>query len=668
MGVILMKKIILTILVIIIMSSSAFGSEDTNKAQATIQHIFPIWSNSDIVLDEPTQSAEQWSWFVKNEVDNTGEPVYDVKFTVETDIPMTWYESPTSENPPIYVWDHGIDVLEQYHYNVIGGVQGIERNPGFTVKRTVTPTLLSELETLQTIEIEVVFNSFPSEGDMGLLVSIGSGKHISLIGIHEQLMTVELISQNDVVGWWKRPLDGMYEWQSSNDEITLGVVYKFIAEIKTIKSPKMIGDFEYKPGVQVDMMEQYNPEQSVIGNSVSLSHPDGVAVIFEAANVIEWQPDTRISWPVFLNDMVPNFYPCGDDQYCIFEDRDNDGIPDEEDNCPDNYNRGQWDWDDDGLGNACDPDDDNDGVVDWEDNCKWSPNPDQLNTDGDNRGDVCDNDDDNDNVLDTEDNCPLVYNPGQEDTDEDGIADACDNCPNVYNPPEPARYEFVEQANINLAVDLLGGTDFEFNLNEGFNIDNAYLWYLQFPEEGEIILNLLTAKNGIDWLVEEEVPFTGDYTSAEGLKFALTSEDDDIVRGISCENAKDSDFYIEDEDEFPPGILVDFSPFEIPFTSTCARLESDPSKIWEIRNFIADGSASFDVYRYYPAEQLDTDYDGIGDACEFLCDPNADWKNHGAYVSCVTKEAQELVKQGIITGKEKGEIVSNAAQSDVGKK
>ncbi len=38
------------------------------------------------------------------------------------------------------------------------------------------------------------------------------------------------------------------------------------------------------------------------------------------------------------------------------------------------------------------------------------------------------------------------------------------------------------------------------------------------------------------------------------------------------------------------------------------------------------------------------------------CDPNAQWKNHGAYVSCVAKQ-----KPG-------GQVVSEAAKSDVGKK
>jgi hypothetical protein len=44
------------------------------------------------------------------------------------------------------------------------------------------------------------------------------------------------------------------------------------------------------------------------------------------------------------------------------------------------------------------------------------------------------------------------------------------------------------------------------------------------------------------------------------------------------------------------------------------------------------------------------------------------WKNHGEYVSCVTQAAQDMVDAGLITEDEKGDIVSDAAQSDCGQK
>ena len=61
-----------------------------------------------------------------------------------------------------------------------------------------------------------------------------------------------------------------------------------------------------------------------------------------------------------------------------------------------------------------------------------------------------------------------------------------------------------------------------------------------------------------------------------------------------------------------------------------------------------------------------------GCAISQLCpceQPEGDkWKNHGAYVSCVSHAANDFVDLGLLTESEKGEIVSSAAQSSCGKK
>lgn len=129
-------------------------------------------------------------------------------------------------------------------------------------------------------------------------------------------------------------------------------------------------------------------------------------------------------------------------------DSDGDGVADEVDNCPEDYNPGQDDGDTDGVGNLCD-------------NCPEVPNSDQTDSDGDGNGDACDLcegfddslDEDSDGVpdgcdicaghddnVDTDgdtvpDGCDIC--PGHDDLvdfDDDTVPDSCDNCPETFNP------------------------------------------------------------------------------------------------------------------------------------------------------------------------------------------------------------------------------------------
>ncbi|VEN56410.1 unnamed protein product [Callosobruchus maculatus] len=126
-------------------------------------------------------------------------------------------------------------------------------------------------------------------------------------------------------------------------------------------------------------------------------------------------------------------------------DEDRDGVGDECDNCPRHFNPNQEDQDQNGYGDVCDGalDTDRDGVSDNNDNCRTVPNPNQRDTDRDGKGDACDKDIDDDGIYNRDDNCIFKYNPDQRDSNNDGYGDACqddfdddgiinvnDNCPN----------------------------------------------------------------------------------------------------------------------------------------------------------------------------------------------------------------------------------------------
>ncbi len=77
-------------------------------------------------------------------------------------------------------------------------------------------------------------------------------------------------------------------------------------------------------------------------------------------------------------------------------------------------------------------DTDGDGVPDTTDNCPTVANADQADADNDGTGDACEPDSDSDGVIDDNDNCPSVANADQADADSDGLGNACDT--NSYAP------------------------------------------------------------------------------------------------------------------------------------------------------------------------------------------------------------------------------------------
>jgi len=130
----------------------------------------------------------------------------------------------------------------------------------------------------------------------------------------------------------------------------------------------------------------------------------------DPSSFIEWIPPqdgiyfVRVTQP---NDFTP--YGSYDLRINQPSDGDGDGVPDEEDVCPEVPDPGQEDGDSDGLGDACD-------------SCPNDP----------------DNDADSDGLCADVDNCPVVANAGQEDGDSDGLGDVPTST-TAPPPPTPGR-------------------------------------------------------------------------------------------------------------------------------------------------------------------------------------------------------------------------------------
>ncbi len=141
---------------------------------------------------------------------------------------------------------------------------------------------------------------------------------------------------------------------------------------------------------------------------------------------------------------------------CIDPDDDNDGILDEEDNCPAVSNANQLDFDKDGEGNACDADDDDDGDPDVLDCAPLEPLANHDATE------VCDG---------VDNNCNNQVDEGFADFDKDGLANCIDEDDDNDGDLDVTDCNPTNKQVYNGAPELCDGLDNDCNdkVDEGFS-------------------------------------------------------------------------------------------------------------------------------------------------------------------------------------------------------
>ncbi|MCB1215551.1 MAG: thrombospondin type 3 repeat-containing protein, partial [Deltaproteobacteria bacterium] len=170
---------------------------------------------------------------------------------------------------------------------------------------------------------------------------------------------------------------------------------------------------------------------------------DGLGNVCDPDQDNDGIPNQEDNCPLVANAYQQDFDQDGRGDACD-SDIDNDGKPNDEDSC---------DFSSPGvhvlIEGPCSyaptlenppPDQDQDGIVDEEDNCPEVANHDQTNTDHDEFGDLCDSDDDNDGLSDEEENNSdqTCLKANNWDSDGDGILDGADDYPcDENNQPLP---------------------------------------------------------------------------------------------------------------------------------------------------------------------------------------------------------------------------------------
>jgi len=293
-------------------------------------------------------------------------------------------------------------------------------------------------------------------------------------------------------------------------------------------------------------------------------------------------------------------------------------------------------------------------------------------------------DTDLDGVLNVDDNCPNIPNPLQSDVDMDGAGDLCDDCPNddtdMCDPMGSAAEEIdaatggtVMTPDGMLTLDIEPG---ELTSDETISVTEI------MPGDPEVDL-ILGPNTGLGLIVAAYDLKPDDLMFNPTATLTIVAD----VTSLNATQRMNLDLYIFDDvamaflplgavciiTEAPPGTFTATCTAEISHFTEFGLIAPQDTDGDGVPDDFPTGSDECDESDLTPTVVIDGCDSGVAntlfeDGCTISdeiaeCAEGA--KNHGKFVSCVSKLTNGLKKDGLISGKEKGKIQKCAAQSDL---
>lgn len=427
-------------------------------------------------------------------------------------------------------------------------------------------------------------------------------RHLAGVELNwDQLAKLQLVSGDGYNRGWRGDLHMAAFYDRALSELEVDNNYSVGApDSCSPNSPPLIVS-EPQTTAAVGQLYQYAVEaQDADGDLLLYSlvtKPEGME-INSVTGLIQWTPEQNGNYEVTVK-VIQMFATEGVEQSFTIkvgaEDRDGDGVPDEDDAFPDDPT--EWaDLDGDGVGDNSDPDRDGDGVNNESD--AFPNNPEEWSDlDGDGIGDNADTDRDGDGVLNDDDAFPNDPNESS-DLDGDGIGDNSDpdrDGDGVNNDQDA----FPNDPNESSDLDGDGIGDNSDPDRDGDGVPNDQDAFPNNPNEssdidGDGVGDNADLDRDGDGVANDNDAFPNDPNESSDL-------DGDGI-GDNSDPDRDGDGVANDQDAFPND------------PSESSDLDGDG--IGDNRDPDRDGDGvanDLDAFPNDPSESSDLDGDGIGD-------------------------------------------------------
>jgi hypothetical protein len=263
-----------------------------NYALIEVRRFHQCSTPEDRITNTPQTFISRSGVFYLNWPDDTHAPIINPNVTLITDSTFSWINGnlpwgywgnlpPNVTGPPTYMWfwdrnlQEGMEPADAIDIHC-GEFESNVFTPGISLERTVAPAVIRGPNAVQRTIVRFRIEQPLPEYVNGISVAIATWEmteHVSTEFLTAVPTPSVVFRTQDV------------QWYIPANQLTIGKTYQFMALFRVynrVGQPVL-----FKPNVSVGV--SYRTLQPLVqGNSVAVTHPDGIRAIVSADNTVTW--------------------------------------------------------------------------------------------------------------------------------------------------------------------------------------------------------------------------------------------------------------------------------------------------------------------------------------------------------------------------------------------